>query len=372
MGDESRNRVELARKGNGMARPSSFFGAAEELEGEGGMWRGGKGGEEGGRGEWPRDGGVDSDDGTGAAARQRVSSFFGGIPGSSGHDESLGGGSREEGGTEERRSSFYGLDGALPPPPTDDRASPSIPPESTFRNIQHHPQDSSSGSSFSQDGAGPPRTTGARYHNAPYAASRAASVYNAPDPTPVPLLDQSHLRPGVLASLLTHEKTLDLYRANVKKTNDPDVQFEFCTFVMEVVGEMRGLGEAGAGEGDRKGKEMELVMESVALLSKLAHRGHVKSQYFLADCYTQGVGTAKVSTRRRSKRRPRLIERVVQGKRDYEKAYPLFVLAGKHGHQEACFRAAQCCEYGWGCKKDFTKAVIFLRYVLPSLPSSPY
>lgn len=125
--------------------------------------------------------------------------------------------------------------------------------------------------------------------------SRAESVYNSTDPQqPAALLDQSHLHPGNLASLLSHEKTLDLYRANAKKTGDPDVQFEFCTFVMEVVGELelasrdKEIGKEG------KEKTQALVAESVALLAKLANRGHMKSQYFLADCYTQGVGTVKV------------------------------------------------------------------------------
>jgi hypothetical protein len=31
------------------------------------------------------------------------------------------------------------------------------------------------------------------------------------------VLDQSHLRPGVQATLLSHERTLELYRANAKK-----------------------------------------------------------------------------------------------------------------------------------------------------------
>jgi uncharacterized protein len=32
-----------------------------------------------------------------------------------------------------------------------------------------------------------------------------------------PLLDHSHLRPGAQAALLSHERTLELYRANAKK-----------------------------------------------------------------------------------------------------------------------------------------------------------
>lgn len=195
----------------------------------------------------------------------------------------------------ERRSSFYGLEEQFPPSSsTPDCRSPSLP--NGLRNFQAN-NDSSSNSSLSHEA---PRG-GVRYQTAPYAASRAASVHGMPsnDPAPAPLLDQSHLRPGVLASLLTHDKTLDLYRANAKKTNDPDIQFEFCTFVMEIVGEMEGDGgvlERGTAEqqADSKAKQQALIAESVALLSKLANRGHVKSQYFLADCYTQGVGTTKV------------------------------------------------------------------------------
>lgn len=71
---------------------------------------------------------------------------------------------------------------------------------------------------------------------------------------------------------------------------------------MEVVGEMEesqaqavaALGGDGQPDPVAKSKQQALVAESVALLSKLAHRGHVKSQYFLADCYTQGIGTVKV------------------------------------------------------------------------------
>ncbi|KAK4058444.1 Chitin synthase 4 [Microbotryomycetes sp. JL221] len=195
-------------------------------------------------------------------------------------------------------------------------------------------------------------------------SSRAPSVYGTPssavDPASTsttaiaaPLLDQSHLQPGGLATLLSHEKTLELYRANAKKTNDPDIQFDFCTFVMEVVGEMEAAEEREFGltrrrrpsteiETQAKLKQQALVAESVAILNKLANRGHVKSQYFLADCYTQGIGTPK-------------------GKRDYDKAFQLFVLAGKHGHSDACFRAAQCFENGWGCKRDNSRSVQLLK-----------
>lgn len=41
------------------------------------------------------------------------------------------------------------------------------------------------------------------------------------------------------------------------------------------------------------------------------------------------------------------------------------MLAGKHGHADASFRAAQCLEHGWGCRKDLNKAVSLYRSVCP-------
>lgn len=212
--------------------------------------------------------------------------------------------------TRERRSSFCGLDANAP-------ASDLAP--------HLHRNGSESGSSHDDR----PTRYQSQHPNlqpasfSPGSYPRDASFQHSTDlPTTLtPLLDQSHLHPGNLASLLSHEKTLDLYRANAKKTGDPDVQFEFCTFVMEVVGELEVAEQSGtplstststptmtateeSGTGGNESKRMSasseksqaLVAESVALLSKLANRGHVKSQYFLADCYTQGVGTPKVSS----------------------------------------------------------------------------
>lgn len=278
--------------------------------------------------DWSRDsrGGNESRDSNNGSNLENAkrSSFFG-LPALDGDEQRLDGAedytqyrheSQAEGYTSSpttygRPSSFYGLEG-----PAEASSSSSQQYSNPNHNFHAPPsvvnfsgarRDSTTdlNSSFARE------PSKGRYHNAPYAASRAASLYaistNSPSDstTPIPLLDHSHLQPGVLASLLTHEKTLDLYRANVKKTNDPDVQFEFCTFVMEVVSEMEaaealsnisGSPDSNNGNSPAKLKQNELVAESVALLNKLANRGHVKSQYFLADCYTQGVGTAKVGS----------------------------------------------------------------------------
>ncbi|ORY79364.1 hypothetical protein BCR35DRAFT_304798 [Leucosporidium creatinivorum] len=392
------------------ARPNSFFGVdqqgdddqEEDLQGISHRPSVDWNGTERGSLDWNRGGGaaaaigrrevIDDSDGEGpigGGARGRASSFFGVRASSPGVESSYGElAGREDVGDDAdaaqaqgaaqpyhhgrgaSRSSFYGLQapgGAHSGNHSPGDYSGSHTPTSAAGSQRNLPLRNESGSgsfsSNSHDAPRPPHPNSQpqqpRYVSAPYAASRAASLYGISsshghgDPLPAPLLDQSHLRPGALASLLSHEKTLDLYRANARKTNDPDIQFEFCTFVMEVVSEVEAAREAealasgvarGTTEQDlaAKHKEQALISESVALLNKLAQRGHVKSQYFLADCYTQGVGTAK-------------------GKRDYDKAFPLFMLAGKHGHSDACYRAAQCCENAWGCKRDQSKAVQLLR-----------
>ena len=195
-----------------------------------------------------------------------------------------------------------------------------------------------------------------------------------------PLLDQTYLKAkvGAQANLLSHAKTLELYRANAKKTNEPEVIHEFAVFMMEVAKELEqaeaetgegelalpspahlngnayrrdsvsstnklGLSPAGTGSNDKTNRQT-LLNEAVTLLRKLADRGFVPSQVLLADCYTQGIGTTR-------------------GKQDYEKAFPLFILAGKHGDSDACFKAGQCCENGWGCRKDAGKAVMWYKCV---------
>ncbi|GAA6000147.1 hypothetical protein JCM10207_007878 [Rhodosporidiobolus poonsookiae] len=363
------------------ARPSSFFGVDGQLASEAA-----RAGEEWGA---PSDGGVSACRGTGTAdaGRARPDSFFGiegprsaGLESNFPADAVGPGDSASLAGMEpagppaplqERRSSFYGLDAHLPPQSNDavaardDSPGHQTPSNGSHRNLPRHQSSSGSGSYSSHEFPNRPR-----YSQAPYAASRAASVYGLSSadltpPAPAQLLDQSHLRVGNMASLLSHERTLELYRQNAKKTNDPDIQYEFCTFVMDVVADLEhstAAEKAASGaqpdappsqkEIEARQKQQALVAESITLLNKLATRGHVKSQFFLGECYVQGIGTLK-------------------GKRDYDKAFPLFMLAGKHGHPAGSFRAAQCLENGWGTRKDLSKSVSLYRRaaVLSYLPA---
>lgn len=185
--------------------------------------------------------------------------------------------------------------------------------------------------------------------NTPYVEQQA--------PAPISF-DNSDLRNvvGTNASLLSTQKTLEMYRSNVKKTNDNSIQYAFALFLIQAAQEA-GLQEGSEAskkvspkpKGDRDSPYMdrapstgpELLREAKQILSQLADRSYPFAQYYLADGYTSGLFS--------------------KGKEDYGRAFPLFVAASKHGHAESGYRAALCYEFGWGSRKDVAKAVQFYR-----------
>ena len=189
------------------------------------------------------------------------------------------------------------------------------------------------------------------------AQSVASQSVRAPSPPPGPILDHSHLRPGNQAALLSHDRTLELYRANAKKTQDPELQFEFAVFMIDASKSMP-MPEPAPGNLIQVEKAVEkredLIREATQLLKRLADRGHASAQYFLADCYANGIGTTK-------------------NRQDFDRAYPLFVLAAKHNHPDAAYRAGTCCENGWGCRRESAKALQFFRKAAAALhPGAMY
>lgn len=179
-----------------------------------------------------------------------------------------------------------------------------------------------------------------------------------PQPAPAPLtIDNTQLRKtvGSNASLLSSQKTLEMYRQNVKKTNDFSIQYSFAVFLISTTQE-QGLdfSEAKKKQSSKPGHSPngsyaagpeadshDLVREARAILQKLANAGYPFAQYYLADGYASGLFS--------------------KGKEDYNSAFPLFVLAAKHGHAESAYRTGLCYEFAWGCRKDPAKAVQFLR-----------
>lgn len=231
-------------------------------------------------------------------------------------------------------NSPYQVENPLPPlpPPPDMLAYPRSFPENN-RQTQFYPDDLVDArqsfyanprqpSPSSNHGGGPPPSP----------------------PAPVPF-DHSHLRPGEKASLLPAQITLQQYRENAKKTQDPDILFEFAVFMLDQAKHypIPALTKSNVIHVERESEKRDhIVREATALLRRAADRGHAPSQYLLADCYANGLGT-------------------VRGKQDFDRAYPLFVQAAKHQHADASYRAGTCCENGWGCRRDASKAIQFYR-----------
>lgn len=232
------------------------------------------------------------------------------------------------------------------------------------------PRPSSAYSSSSEHGIPvPPRSpqwSPNQYDRAPSTASRRTpenrprssyvDLLNVPYPQPPPAatnLDNAHLRTAVgnNASLLSTKQTLDMYRANVKKTNDPTIQYEFAIFMVNTAqesmsshrenGKQKDSPETRRDVSPTAGSQAELLREARHILQRLADRSYPFAQYYLADGYSSGLFNKRVE--------------------DYDRAFPLFVAASKHGHAEAGYRAALCYEFGWGTRKDPQKAVQFFR-----------
>ena len=200
-------------------------------------------------------------------------------------------------------------------------------------------------------------------HSADGRRTSYVDLLNSQYPQPAPAtgsFNNAHLRPAVgsNASLLSHKQTLEMYRMNAKKTNDPSIQYEFAVFMITAAQELgpAGPGGDGATAEARQGRDLEspyvdnstpatsqaeLLREARQILQRLSDRSYPFAQYYLADGYASGLFS--------------------KGKEDHDKAFPLFVSAGKHGHAEASYRAALSYEFGWGCRKDPAKAVQFYR-----------
>ncbi|KAL4957351.1 hypothetical protein BDW69DRAFT_32019 [Aspergillus filifer] len=177
-----------------------------------------------------------------------------------------------------------------------------------------------------------------------------SAPYPQPGPAPVQF-GNAQLRSAVgnNASLLSHKQTFDMYLANMKKTDDPAIQYEFAVFMVNAMLQMPDdeLDGGKPSTSNEKGKtpnditRSHLLKEAKSILQGLANRSYPFAQYYLADGYASGLFS--------------------KGKEDYERAFPSFVAASKHGHVEACYRTALCYEFGWGTRREASKAQQFYR-----------
>lgn len=130
-----------------------------------------------------------------------------------------------------------------------------------------------------------------------------------------------------------------MYRANVKKTNDPSIQYDFAIFMINAAQET--VAPSPSSSTEDIGSYPDLLREARHILQRLSDRSYPFAQYYLADGYASGLFN--------------------KGVEDNDRAFSLFIAASKHGHAEAGYRAALCYEFGWGTRKDMQKAVQFYR-----------
>lgn len=138
-----------------------------------------------------------------------------------------------------------------------------------------------------------------------------------------------------------------MYLENVKKTGNMEVQYEFAVFLINSTHQMPPEELDDGTNSGRPGKNSEvtrtrLVKEAKAIFQRLSDRSYPFAQYYLADGYASGLFN--------------------KGSPAHNRAFSLFVAASKHGHVEACYRAALCYEFGWGCWVDGAKAEKFYRH----------
>ncbi|KAI8992363.1 hypothetical protein BDB01DRAFT_778208 [Pilobolus umbonatus] len=156
------------------------------------------------------------------------------------------------------------------------------------------------------------------------------------------LLNHSHLKPGENASLLSYNETINMYRKNVKKTRNKEIQCNFAIFLVEVAKRLLQSQSSDHSDLNVDSDQHAYIMEAEKILKQIALRGHSESQYYLANMYAAGLLNKS-------------------SKPDYDKAFPLFIQSAKHHHPDAAYRTANCYEDGLGTRKDKRKAVQFYR-----------
>ncbi|KAK9762036.1 hypothetical protein K7432_012600 [Basidiobolus ranarum] len=147
--------------------------------------------------------------------------------------------------------------------------------------------------------------------------------------------------PTASVAYLPQGNTLEQYRVNAKKSNDPKIQFDFAKYLVDTASSLEATDKA-----TEKTKKA-LITEALKWIKRLATQGmglgrpaYPEAQFFLANCYgTSALGLAV----------------------DHEKAFSLYVQASKQNHSAATYRAAVCYEVGAGTKRDYSRGVQFFR-----------
>ncbi|CEP15425.1 hypothetical protein [Parasitella parasitica] len=193
-------------------------------------------------------------------------------------------------------------------------------------------------------------------------------------------LNHNHLKPGNRAELLSYDKTINLYRENAKKTNDPTIQCDLAIYLYEST------------KNNQKPEERQAyIQESTKILKMLSLRGHAESQlaatlshpgamYRLGLANTNGALGLQRDVKDGNKWLKRsadaatpeyphalhelglLHEKGLDNIIFKDTAYSiqLYAQAAELGYAPSAYRLGECFEYGYlGCDKDYASSVFY-------------
>lgn len=162
-------------------------------------------------------------------------------------------------------------------------------------------------------------------------------------------LIRQYLGENSSSQLLPRMKTIEMYRKNVKKSNDPKVLFQYAQYMLQTALTIDTASDT-ANEEEAQLKK-QFLKEAIHYLKKLSDKGYTDAQYLLGDAYSSGA----------------------LGKVENREAFNLFQIAAKHGHIESAYRTSYCYEEGLGVSRDSRRAIEFLKFAASkNHPASMY
>ncbi|CAK4032594.1 chitin synthase regulatory factor 3-like [Lecanosticta acicola] len=145
------------------------------------------------------------------------------------------------------------------------------------------------------------------------------------------------------AQQVTHAELERLRNAVDKGPNNPKQHLVLVKKLVEACAVLAPEGGRADAKTTAKNRE-RYTHEAYKRLKKLVAGGYAEAQFYMADCYGQGMLGLEADTK---------------------EAFKLYQAAAKAGHAQAAYRTAVCCEMGpeegGGTSKDFAKAVQWYR-----------
>lgn len=244
----------------------------------------------------------------------------------------------------------------------------------------------------------------------------SASMFDLSQSYIMPLFNDDKNKQNVMPRL----KTIELYRKNAKKSNDPMIQFQFAQYMLQTALRagaklssaksqlnlnnpaasmsspslaLSNNGSNANSNGSATSSAASSSSERIRDSTSSEHQDRASSATPMSPLsanFTGGSGgnnSAGALAGIDDKIKKELLKEALSilrklsdkgyadaqyllgdafasgalGRKDMKESFSLFQLAAKHGHGEAAYRTALCLEQGWGTSRDVRRSVQFLR-----------